>query len=513
MGDYLPAADSLKEYLVKLGWDIDELGLKKATDALGTFESKASSMGGKFISSFAAAGTAVGSFLLTANLGIAKLLDGVADADLATERWARKMWTTEEQARSFLTALDAMDASFEDVFYMTPEEFNNMRELQSLANSLKAPDELNETLKLIRDIGQEANKTKVIFNYATQWIAYYVGQYMGKEIKDIHDLWANFNDYLIEKLPYATERIAYFFTIVYKLGATAAETIGRLIEVIKELFDEMPDGAKKGVAAISGFLAILKTGPIGIFIAAVLALLLLLDDFYTWQRGGKSAFGDSWAKLTEWTQSIETDKVDDLKDSAYDLLETLWDLIDAVFDLGKELGDWAIESGALEAALWGIDEVLEGIHDLLEGITNFVKILRGDWDEVDDDSTLKKIAGPAVNEGGITGFAKSAWNGLLSILGIGAQNNSTTTGVEDYNDLLDRFGFVDDNNEVAYNSTDGGRATGGFSSSSTVNNDNRKSEQTNNIKVDIQNGNLSSYTPEQIANAIADSLNDWDPFK
>ena len=511
----MPAAESLKEYLVKLGWDVDELGLKKATDALGSFESKAGSLGSRFVSSFKTAGAAVGSFLVTANVGIAKLLSGVADADLATERWARRMWTTEEQARSFLTALDAMDASFEDVFYMTPEEFRNMQELQSLANSLKAPDELNETLKLIRDIGQEANKTKVIFNYATQWVVYYMGRYLGREITDIRDAWASFNDYLVDKLPYLTERVAYFFTIIYKLGKTVVETISRLKNVIVELFDEMPDGAKKGAAAIAGFLAVLKTGPIGIFMAAILALLLLLDDFYTWQRGGKSAFGDSWQKLTDWTKDIDHEPVDDLKDSAYDLLETLWDLIDAVFDLGKELTEWGIESGAFKLAIDGVNEVFRTMHDLLEGITNFVKVLRGEWDEISDDSVIKKITGPAVNEGGVKGYAKSAWNGLLSVLGIGAQNNSTYTGITDANSLLEKFGFgMNDSNEVAYNSTNGGRASGSFTGGgSTTNNDNRRSEQTNNIRIDIQNGNASAYSPEQIADAIAESLNDWDPFR
>lgn len=510
----MPAAESLKEYLVKLGWDVDELGLKKATDSLNLFESKAGSLGSKFISSFKTAGTAVGSFLLTANLGIAKLIDGVADADLATERWARRMWTTEEQARSFLTALDAMDASFEDVFYMTPEEFRNMQELQSLANSLKAPDELNETLKLIRDIGQEANKTKVIFNYATQWVAYYMGRYLGSEITDIRDAWANFNNYLVEKLPYLTERVAYFFTIIYKLGKTAVETITRLKDIVVELFNEMPDGAKKGATAIAGFLAVLKAGPIGVFMAAILALLLLLDDFYTWQRGGKSAFGEGWQKLTDWTNEIDHEPVDDLKDSVYELLENVWDLIDAIFDLGKELGEWAIESGAFELAIDALNEGLQLMHDLLEGITNFIKVLRGDWEEISDDSAIKKITGPAVNEGGIKGFAKSAWNGLLTFLGIGAQNNSSYTGINDYNELLDKFGFgINDSNEVAYNSTNGGRANGSFTSGNTTNNDNRRSEQTNNIRIDIQNGNASNYTPEQIADAVADSLNDWDPFK
>ena len=33
------------------------------------------------------------------------------------------LWTTEENARSLATALDAMGASYEDIFYMTPEEF------------------------------------------------------------------------------------------------------------------------------------------------------------------------------------------------------------------------------------------------------------------------------------------------------------------------------------------------------------------------------------------------------
>ena len=144
--------ESLKEYLVKLGWDVDELGLSKLQNGLSKVERSADSIGNKFVKNFAKAGTAVGGFLLTITSGTAKFMSNVATADLATERWARRMWTTEENARSLTTALDAMGASYEDIFYMTPEEYRNMLELKNFSSSLKAPADVEKTLKQIGSV-------------------------------------------------------------------------------------------------------------------------------------------------------------------------------------------------------------------------------------------------------------------------------------------------------------------------------------------------------------------------
>ena len=54
--------ESLKEYLVKLGWDVDELGLSKLQNGLSKVERSADSIGNKFVKNFAKAGTAVGGF-------------------------------------------------------------------------------------------------------------------------------------------------------------------------------------------------------------------------------------------------------------------------------------------------------------------------------------------------------------------------------------------------------------------------------------------------------------------
>ena len=287
--------ESLKEYLVKLGWDVDELGLSKLQNGLSKVERSADSIGNKFVKNFAKAGTAVGGFLLTITTGTAKFMSNVATADLATERWARRMWTTEENARSLTTALDAMGASYEDIFYMTPEEYRNMLELKNFSSSLKAPADVEKTLKQIRDINQEINKTKIIFANAAQWIAYYLGQYLGKDFKNAEQAMEEFNNYLVEKLPVVTEKIAKYISWVVRLAKVAIQFIKDMKERLQNIFDKMPSGFKTAALAATAFLGALKMGPLGLFIAGITALLLLLDDYYTYQRGGKSAF--DWGNL------------------------------------------------------------------------------------------------------------------------------------------------------------------------------------------------------------------------
>lgn len=507
--------ESLKEYLVKLGWDVDELGLSKLQNGLSKVERSADSIGNKFVKNFAKAGTAAGGFLMTITTGTAKFMSNVAMADLATERWARRMWTTEENARSLTAALDAMGASYEDIFYMTPEEYKNMLELKNFASSLKAPAELEDTLKQIRDINQEINKTKVILSMATRWIAYYLGQYLGKDFKNAQEAMKEFNNYLVEKLPVVTEKIAKYISWIVRLAKVAIQFIKNMKERLQNIFDKMPSGFKTATLAATAFLGALKMGPLGLFIAGITALLLLLDDYYTYQRGGKSAFdwGNLFGGITS-NASNWIDDLDDTKESVENLKESLKKCKTAWGNVLDAAMDYVKKHDLIDKALSAIVDTADQLVQALTNIADLISVISGNWDKVEEGNFWKEAARPLAEEGFSWG---GLWN-LIKSMGIATGNrlagNRTQNDLSKQTDLIDQYIYDKTGKAAAYsaqmNANQASSVVGGTTTNSNVKNDNRR--QTANINVNVKSyGN--SDTASQTARGVSKALQDVDVFK
>lgn len=394
------AAESLKEYLVKLGWDLDEKGFRKAIEQFSDFEGKADGFVGKLTKRLATAGGIVFSIISSTAVATGKLLDSVSDADRATERFARRMWTTKENARSFLTALDAMDAEYEDIFYMTPEEYQRFISLKNFGQGLEAPAELNETLKLVRDIQYEFSRLKVIANYGTQWIAYYIGRYMGADLEEIGTKFRDFNDWLTQHIPPIAEKIARVLTTIIRLGKAGVRFITDLVNVLGKLWDKMSDGTKATVGFGAAFLGLLKMGPIGLFIGALFLILTLLEDFYNWKDGKPSAFTGMWEDLSKWKKSLdENGDIDKFTGKVDSLLGKFLDLIDAIGMFGKKVYGWADDVGILKGAYDLFYGVLDLVEDALEGITNLLNALSGNYDLIPEDSIFSEYDSPQFGGG------------------------------------------------------------------------------------------------------------------
>lgn len=510
------AAEALKEYLVKLGWDVDNLGLAQANSKIDGFKSKVMGMGTGIAGNFLKAGLAVFSFIGTTNLAMMKLLDSTAKADLAVERFARKMWTTEENARSFLTALDAMDASYQDIFYMTPEEYNRFMDLKNLGSEIQAPKGLQDGLKLVRDIGHEFNRLKVIVNYATQWVSYYLTKYLGKDLTNIRDGFRSFNDWLIAKIPTATEKIAKFFTIMFKLGKAVVQTIGNLIDIFKRFWDSLSSGAKKTGGVIARFVALLAMGPIGWFIAGLLTILALLDDFYTWQRGGKSAFGDTWEKLTSGFGNIDMSGLDDLSTKFNTLFETIGKVGGVLWDLGGDLVDFLDDIGFFNKAWEILIGTLEAVVDVLQTIADLVLLITGNFDKMSENSIFRKII--KFDENGDVSWGKTAANTGMGILDSISNRWNMIFGAEPGDwyyamPVSDIFGYdYGTSTETAVRSGGfgGNRTGGGFGGSFGAG---RTFNQTNNINVTAAPGESAEGTAQKTSRAIIKQRNQYDPFK
>lgn len=507
-------AESLKEYLVKLGWDMDELGLNKVKSGLSSVEKSADKIGNKFVKNFAKASTAVAGFLTSVTTGVAAFMGNVAQADLATERWARQMWTTKENARSLTNALEAMGSSYEDIFYMTPEEYKNMLELKNFSTSLQAPSELQDTLKQIRDIQQEINKTKVIIMNALQWIAYYLGQYLGDDIKSTKQAFENFNDYLVEKLPVITEKIAKWLYNIIRLGKTAITFLTNIKEKLTNLFERLPSQAKAATLAATAFIGALKMGPIGLFIAGITTLLLLLDDYYTWQRGGKSAF--DWGNLFGGldNQLIDLNYFEALFGDLGDTKEAILNIKDTIIDVGEAWTNaWQAlaDAGFFDTLFGTIIESLNTILELIAGIGNWILVITGNTDKVSENS-MWKSAGNNASQGNVGNFLNDIIRGTSkTVLDTGLFD--WIPGIQNYRDVIKEQIAAGTYYTNTMSTKDQGQLVGGFSGgNTTTKNDNRR--QTMNVNVNVKSyGGDSSDVASKTASGVTKALQDIDTFK
>lgn len=328
----------LSEYLEKLGWSVDKNSLNEAINSMKKFSGAASALQKITSSSLFIAGKAVAGTIYTLLESTASYVDSVAQADLATEKFARKMWTTEEAARAFNTALSALGyKNYTDIFYMTEEEYNRFVTLRDSLASLEPPKETQETLKTIRDISTEFKNIFGYLDYLGQWVVYWIGRKSGKELDSLRDSTKKFSDFIKENISNIAEKIATLINFVYSLGKAGAYLLARIKELYEFLEEKLPDGTLKAGAGLAALFAIMKSGPIGWMIAGLTTLLLLLDDFVGWQEGKEAAFPTLWAKLEDFMNS---DKIDTIVAG----FNTFSDAVNSLVDLFKGTGLGTVET-------------------------------------------------------------------------------------------------------------------------------------------------------------------------
>lgn len=435
----------LDEYLVKLGWDIDKGGFDTVEKILSNVESKVNGMGASFTRSFGIAASAVLTFITSTVGAMYGLMTSVLEVDTAAARFSRRMYISKDAAMSMNTALKEMKASYDDLFYMSGEEFSQFLKLKGWGESLETPADMEKTLNVIRGIQTEFQKIKITLQYAQRWIVYYLGKIMGTDLTNAKNKLSGFNDWLRNTLPIWSKYIAEFFAGVYRLGQTVVETFSRLAGSLKKLWDSFTEGQQRAIGAVAGFVGLLKMGPIGMFIAGILALLLVLDDFYTWQRGGKSAWGSTWGDLSDWWGNFfDDDKqqaLEALRDKFGQVFDSISKVAKVMADLFKNFVKWAADIGLLDAAFHSIVTVLNGFADLLIAINDLFLIFTGNMDKINETGIIKKLLDATVyDEKGNPDIIKSIIPWIATLSGVyNPQTGEYKNQLLDI-DYINRFG-------------------------------------------------------------------------
>lgn len=303
---------SLEEYLVSIGWQVDKKSFAEALGSLSQFKdtSKILSMNAgqlllKAASSFIKIGWQV-------TKTIFDMSTAMAQTDITVERFARATASSERTARAYMRTMEALgqDAtSFEDLFLMTNEEYARFKDIYALSQRLEAPQGLQDTLVSIRDIQHEINKFKIILQYAGDWFVYFLGEQLGVEIDDLKQGLKGINDYLEENIQPNTKKLAEF----------------------------------------------------------IAPFLRIIIEILTWL----TKVGTKIMEIGSESEVFET--VGDLLDSIGNALSTIFELLNLILGLDGDLNSLAATFEIIGAVLDAISTIINGIADTIKFIIALIK--------------------------------------------------------------------------------------------------------------------------------------------
>lgn len=439
----------MKEYLVKIGWDVDEQGFRKSIGIVNSLVGRLSGSALGVASTAVKAAGLVTSALITVNETLVSVVETTADLDLETERLARQYWTTEQNARSFSTALEVMGKDTSDLLYMTREEYNQFIELNKLGRTLEAPKGLDDYLQKVRGLNFEINRLKLIFKYGSRWVTYWISQFTGQDVETFTQKLRNLGDYIIRNIQPITKFIAKFFEVFYRLGKAGIKILSVLGKVIIFVVDLLDSQIARAVLIIGVLSKVLLASPLTMFIGALVMLLLLIDDYMTWKRGGDSAL--DWSKFDETITGLN-EQLDILKENLApikEFMDNIWDKylsnLNPLEELQKIINfiakDFEVISGALDDINRIIEQIRQGksIWEIIGGGSKFGKAAS---EFAQSDNLITRLIN---NAAGFDIFGKNSFFGAIGSLfsnsglfsgGLvsgGNTTNSTTTMTNQFN--------------------------------------------------------------------------------
>jgi Transglycosylase SLT domain len=198
------SANVIREYLVGLGFGLNEPELRQFENALdridGMVSDRSDSMAGSF-----------GKFLVGANTGIAAmaagllgLVDHVAMADQEYRLFAIHTYMNQDAAKGFKIALDSLGVSLSDI-YRDPELYSRFTKLLEDQAALQKglPGDYAQTMRDARDLRFEFTRLKVEAQYGLMGLAESVFKNLGGE--DFLTRFQHFNDQVIKDLPHLVD--------------------------------------------------------------------------------------------------------------------------------------------------------------------------------------------------------------------------------------------------------------------------------------------------------------------
>jgi hypothetical protein len=280
-------ADLIKQYLVGLGFSVDDATYQKFNAAMNkagsAVEKHTNLMSNSYVKAALTVTGAIGTIIASTTM----MLESLAKADLGYEKYAMRMFMAKDAAKQFSIVTKAMGESLEDIAWN--KELNaQYKGLMGDVKLMELPKVYGENMKMIRGIGREFTRLKVESVYGLQWIGHNIVKNLMDPIKGSKLSFEKLNDYIIQNIPAWSKKIADTFTPIIGIITDCGKAVGWLIGKIGDLWASFSKEEKIATFGAALLLLVSKGGAVGIAIAAIGLLTLAISDFYGYLEGKRA---------------------------------------------------------------------------------------------------------------------------------------------------------------------------------------------------------------------------------
>lgn len=303
--------DVIRQYLVELGAEVDTQSLKKVNqelDKLDKVVSKSSkkidSFFAKLKSYFKVLAKSFSSYTALASAAY-KFASSIASADMEMQKFARRIFTTDENAKGLRRTLDAMGLSgieeLQDVA-LNPELASQYLELRRLANTLANTEDIRKSMQEIRAISFEFRKLKLTASYFIDYVVSWIYKLSSGPASKFRKWLQDFNNKFSKNIEAWAKRVASWVSVIFRsldrmqqILSNTWNALSPALDKILEVFKQLPGIVQllAGMGAV--ILAAWSTSGLTRWLIVLQGILLLLDDFMTYREGGISAFPGMWS--------------------------------------------------------------------------------------------------------------------------------------------------------------------------------------------------------------------------
>lgn len=247
------ARNVLNEYLVDLGFDVNQNQLAKFNDALRTagqsVDRFVSGMGGGFLKAGATALSVLTS-IAGATVG---MMDHVAESDLQFQVFARRMFLTTDAARSLKMATDALGYSIEDIIWGPPELRERYGQLlKDQARTGVGTLDYEKQMRQIRDIRFEFTRMELSAKGLSMILTRDLSRALFGDENALLTKLREFNEWFLTSLPDISRTITTHLAPALRdiwgtlkdIGVVGKSAASTLVEFVGYLFND--EKMKKG---------------------------------------------------------------------------------------------------------------------------------------------------------------------------------------------------------------------------------------------------------------------------
>ena len=276
--------NTIKSYLVSLGYEVDAIAYNKFAQAMKSAENVVERHTSLLSSSYTKASIAIASALGAVVSSTALMVDGLAKADLGYEKLALRMYMTKEAAKQYSLALKVMGQEPEDIRWI--KELNvQYQVLMADAKKMELPEEYGKKMMGIREVKHEFNRLKLESIYGLQWIGDSIIKHLQDPLDKTKFSFTKLNDYIRDHIPEWGEKIGRVLADVFTMFSNVWNVMEKVGTKLKEFWDLLSPTQKAlaGMAAIA--LLFSMAGPFGRAIMVIGIVIALISEFWDAMQG------------------------------------------------------------------------------------------------------------------------------------------------------------------------------------------------------------------------------------